>query len=62
MTAMNIARKKGTRMDLAVFIPATTMIKQVRVIDYYLTQRITATYFAIRLFLTDLTPLTLLAI
>ena len=45
MTAMNIARKRGTRMDLAVFIPATTMIKQARVIDYYLTQRITGRLF-----------------
>jgi hypothetical protein len=27
MTAMNTATKKGTRMELAAFIPATTMIK-----------------------------------
>jgi hypothetical protein len=27
MTAMNTARKKGTRMELTAFIPATTMTK-----------------------------------
>ena len=31
MTAMNTARKKGTRMELAAFIPATTMIKLARI-------------------------------
>ena len=31
MTAMNTARKKGTRMELAAFIPATTMIKPARI-------------------------------
>ena len=31
MTAMNTAIKKGTRMELAAFIPATTMIKPARV-------------------------------
>ena len=31
MTAMNTATKKGTRMELAAFIPATTMIKLARI-------------------------------
>jgi hypothetical protein len=31
MTAMNTARKKGTRMEPAAFIPATTMIKLARI-------------------------------
>src|SRR5512135_607582 len=31
MTAMNTARKKGTKMELASFIPATTMIKLARI-------------------------------
>ena len=31
MTAMNTAIKKGTRMELAAFIPATTMIKPARI-------------------------------
>src|SRR4030065_1939435 len=31
MTAMNTARKKGTRMELAAFIPAITMIKPARI-------------------------------
>jgi hypothetical protein len=30
MTATNTARKKGTRMELAAFIPATTTIKLAR--------------------------------
>ena len=30
MTAINTARKKGTRRELAAFIPATTMIKLAR--------------------------------
>ena len=30
MTAMNTATKKGTRRELAAFIPATTMIKLAR--------------------------------
>jgi hypothetical protein len=30
MTAMNTAIKKGTRMELAAFIPATTIIKPAR--------------------------------
>jgi hypothetical protein len=31
MTAMNTATKKGTTMELAAFIPATTMIKLARI-------------------------------
>ena len=31
MTAMNTATKKGTRRELAAFIPATTMIKLARI-------------------------------
>jgi hypothetical protein len=31
MTATNTARKKGTRMELAAFIPATTTIKLARI-------------------------------
>ena len=31
MTAMNTARKKGTRRELAAFIPATTMIKLAKI-------------------------------
>ena len=31
MTAMNTAIKKGTRMELAAFIPATTIIKPARI-------------------------------
>ena len=31
MTAMNTARKKGTRMELAALIPATTIIKLARI-------------------------------
>jgi hypothetical protein len=31
MTAMNTAKRKGTRMELAALIPATTMIKLARI-------------------------------